>query len=86
MMSPPYRTVTGCGATLATEVENGMTSHRRQYLTDARGMRTAVVLPIAEYERMLEDLHDLRVVAERQDEPVLTLDELKRRLAEGDAV
>jgi len=35
---------------------------------------------------MLEDLHDLRVVAERQDEPVLTLDELKRRLAEGDAV
>jgi len=63
-----------------------MTSHRRQYLTDARGKRTAVVLPIAEYERMLEDLHDLRVVAERQDEPVLTLDELKRRLAEGDAV
>jgi len=63
-----------------------MTSHRRQYLTDARGKRTAVVLPIAEYERMLEDLHDLRVVAERQDEPVLTLDELKRQLAEGDAV
>ena len=40
-----------------------------QYLTDDHGERTAVVLPIAEYERLLEDLEDLAVVAERCEEP-----------------
>jgi hypothetical protein len=32
------------------------------------------------YRRLLEDLHDLAVVAERRDEPTVTLEELKRRL------
>jgi len=63
-----------------------MTSHRRQYQTDAQGKRTAVVLSIAEYERLLEDLHDLGVVAERREEPVVDDQEMKRRLAEGGAV
>jgi hypothetical protein len=63
-----------------------MGSRRRQFQTDAHGKRTAVVLPIAEYERLLEDVHDLAVVAERRDEPTMPLDELKRRLAEGDPV
>jgi len=63
-----------------------MTSRRRQFLTDAQGKRTAVVLPIEEYERLLEDLHDLGAVAERRDEATISLDELKHRLAEGDAV
>lgn len=63
-----------------------MGSRRRQFQTDAQGRRTAVVLPIAEYERLLEDVHDLAVVAERRDEPTTPLDELNRRLAEGDSV
>jgi PHD/YefM family antitoxin component YafN of YafNO toxin-antitoxin module len=63
-----------------------MTSRQRQFLTDAQGKRTAVVLPIEDYERLLEDLHDLGVVAERREEPMVSLDELKRRLGEGDAV
>ena len=46
-----------------------------QYLTDERGERTAVVLPISEYERLLEDLEDLAVVAERSEEPSLTHEE-----------
>jgi hypothetical protein len=58
-----------------------MDPRRRQYQTDAQGRRTAVVLPIAEYERLLEDLHDLGVVAERRDEPAIDEEELKRRLA-----
>jgi len=33
--------------------------------------RTAVVLPISDYEKMLEDLDDLAVVAERRDEPTI---------------
>lgn len=52
-----------------------------QYSTDERGERTAVVLPIAEYEQLLEDLEDLAVVAERRKEPTIPheqfVDELK---------
>ena len=44
------------------------------------GTPTAVVLPIAEYEELLEDLHDLAVIARRKDEPVIPLTEVKRRL------
>jgi hypothetical protein len=42
-----------------------------QYLTDTSGQRTAVVLPISDYEKLLEDLEDLAVLAERRDEPVI---------------
>jgi len=46
-----------------------------QYLTDERGERTSVVLPISEYEKLLEDLEDLVVVAERCEEPSLPHEE-----------
>ena len=36
-----------------------MDPRRRQHQTDAMGRRTAVVLPIADYEQLREDLHDL---------------------------
>ena len=53
-----------------------------QYLTDERGERTAVVLPISDYEKLLEDLEDMAVVAERKDEPTIPhkefVTELKR--------
>lgn len=52
-----------------------------QYIVDRQGKRTAVILPIRRYERLLEDLHDLAVVAERRDEPTISFDELRRRLA-----
>lgn len=42
-----------------------------QFLTDERGERTAVVLPILDYGKLLEDLEDMAVVAERRDEPVI---------------
>ena len=42
-----------------------------QYLTDEHGAKTAVVLPISEYEKLLEDLEDLAVVAERRNEPTI---------------
>jgi hypothetical protein len=63
-----------------------MDDQRRRYQTDAKGRRTGVVLPLAEFERLMEDLHDLAVLAERRNEPTVTLDELKRRLAEGEGV
>ena len=44
------------------------------------GKPTAVILPIAEYEGLLEDLQDLAVAARRKDEPLIPLAEVKRRL------
>ena len=51
-----------------------------QYLIDESGHKTAVVIPIKEYEELMEDLHDLAVIAERRDEPAVSFDELKIRL------
>jgi hypothetical protein len=60
----------------------GLVSDPVKYITDGRGERTAVVLPIADYEKLLEDLDDLAVVAERRDEPTIPheqfVSELKR--------
>ncbi len=51
-----------------------------KYLVDDSGKKTAVVLPVKEYEDMLEDIHDLAVIAERKDEPTLSFNDLKERL------
>ncbi len=56
------------------------TEPQTQFIVNNQGERTAVVLTIADYERMVEDLHDLALIAERKDEGAITLDELKRRL------
>jgi hypothetical protein len=45
------------------------------YITDEHGARTAVVLPLPQYEKMLEDLDDLAAIAERRDEAVVPHDE-----------
>jgi hypothetical protein len=74
------------GARLAARRLLEMDPHRTQYQTDAQGRRTAVVLPISEYEQLLEDLHDLAVVAERRDEEAIEEVELRRRLAGDGAV
>jgi len=57
-----------------------MSRIREQFIINHRGKKTAVVMPLADYERLLEDLHDLSVIAERRDEPSIPLDEVKRRL------
>ena len=51
-----------------------------RYVIDDEGKRVAVLLPIEEYEALLEDLHDLAVATERRDEPAVSLEEVKERL------
>jgi len=51
-----------------------------QFLTDRDGEKVAAVIPIKEYEALLEDLHDLAVLAERRDEARVSFEEVKRRL------
>ncbi len=53
---------------------------RGRYVTDRKGKRTGVVLSIKRYSRLMEDLHDLAVVAERRDDKLVTADEMKKRL------
>ena len=57
------------------------TSHA-EYITSASGKKKAVILPIREYNRLLEDLHDLAMVAERHEEYPVSLAEMKQRLAD----
>lgn len=61
-------------------MERIMRTVRAQYVVDAEGKRKGVILPVAQYRRLLEDLRDLAVVAERRKEECITLAEMKRRL------
>ena len=54
----------------------------QQFVVDREGNRQAVIVPLEEYERLMEDLHDLAIVAERRDEETISLEEMKRRLHE----
>ena len=50
-----------------------------QYVTDAEGNRKYVLLPIEEYEALLEDLRDIQLVQRRGGETI-SLRELKHQL------
>ena len=53
---------------------------QEQYIVNKKGQKTAVILPIEEYKELIEDLHDLAIIAERRDEPIISFGELKKRL------
>ena len=57
-----------------------MKKFQEQYIVNGNGQKTAVVLPVEEYEELLEDIHDLAIIAERRDEPTITFEELKKKL------
>lgn len=53
---------------------------QEQFVVDARGKKTGVILSLKQYEKLMEDLHDLAVVAERRSEKPVSLEDMKRRL------
>ena len=55
-------------------------SEALQYLTDETGKKTAVVLPMTDYEKLLEDLDDLAAIAERREEPAIAHEQFKTEL------
>lgn len=57
-----------------------MATQSQQFVVDDRGKKTAVLLPIKQYERLMEDIHDLAIVAERKSEKPISYDEMKKRL------
>ena len=52
------------------------------YVTNEAGEKTAVILPLDEFQELMEDIEDLAAVAERREEPSIShehlLLELKR--------
>ena len=56
---------------------------KERYIIDGAGRRREVILPLRAYEKLIEDLHDLAIVAERRDEETVSLAEMKRRLSGG---
>lgn len=58
----------------------------KQFIIDDHGKKKAVILPIDEYNELLEDLHDLAVVAERRDESILSHDDIYKNLKNHDLI
>ena len=57
-----------------------MAGSKPKYIVDENGRKQSVVLPIKEYQELLEDLADLALIAERKDEPTVSLDSVKDRI------
>jgi hypothetical protein len=55
---------------------------KEQYIIDAEGNKTGIILSIEQYEQMLEDLHDLAIVAERRTEQPVSLANMQEWLKE----
>ena len=55
---------------------------RLQYVTDASGTRVSVLLPVDQFEELMEDIEDLAAVAARREEPLMShkdvIEELRR--------
>lgn len=63
-----------------------MQTAHAEYITNQTGRKKAVILPIREYERMVEDLHDLAIVAERREEYPISLAVMKQRIDENASI
>ncbi len=53
---------------------------KHDYIIDHKGNKKAIILSIAEYESLMEDLQDLAVLAERREEPVVSHSDVMEEL------
>ncbi len=51
-----------------------------EYVVGEHGEKKAVIVPIEEYEELIEDLHDLRIIAERKEEGTVSMDDFKKNI------
>ena len=56
------------------------TLKKERFVTDDKGRKRAVILDIKLYRELLEDLEDLRLLAERRNEATSSLEEVEARL------
>ena len=53
---------------------------KRQYIVNESGKKTFVVLSVEDYKQLMDDIQDLAAIAERTNEPRISLEELERNL------
>ncbi len=59
-----------------------MPREKIRFLVDEKGRKKSVVLPIKDYQALLEDLADMAVIAERNGDPTQSLDLVRKNLEE----
>lgn len=52
----------------------------RQYVTNEAADKTAVVVPIEDFQELMEDIGDLATIAERREEPTISHEQLLAEL------
>jgi PHD/YefM family antitoxin component YafN of YafNO toxin-antitoxin module len=57
-----------------------MVTAQEQFVVNAEGEKTGVLLSLKQYQRLMEDLHDLAIVAERRHEKPIAFEKLKQDL------
>jgi len=55
----------------------------KKFIINEKGEKTAVVLDINEYWQLLEDIEDLRLIAERRNEPTIKIDDAEKELKDA---
>ncbi|OGQ48481.1 MAG: hypothetical protein A3H42_01055 [Deltaproteobacteria bacterium RIFCSPLOWO2_02_FULL_46_8] len=53
---------------------------KEQFIVNPRGEKTGVVLDLESYRQLLEDFHDLRIIAERKSNPKFSSAQFLARL------
>ena len=51
-----------------------------KYVTNKSGRKTAVMLSLPDYERLMEDMEDLAAIADRRKEPTISHEKFLREL------
>ncbi len=51
-----------------------------QYITNDKNERVSVIIPINEFEQMIEDFEDLQIVAQRKDEESISHQDILKEL------
>ena len=50
-----------------------------KYIVDDNGKKSAVILSIKDYESLMEDIHGLWVIAERNDSKTINFSDLNKK-------
>jgi len=51
-----------------------------RYVVDEHGKKKDIIISFRKYEKLLADIHDLAIVAERRDEPTVSMKDVYRKL------
>lgn len=53
---------------------------REKFIVNEAGKKVSVIMSYQKYQRLMEDLHDLSVIAERRNEESILFEEFEKQL------